>query len=312
MFTQNRVHGGSAYSGPWKALDKARVCRVNGGDGSYAASQSLLDSMVLPTVTTDSVMYTGVEERNSCTVDNDSVCATVMSVVHSNKELSLVVHIVDSNGPMPSTLIEATEAVSPSITCSVLSIGNPRMQDGVHTVKLHTRCNVEGAEMPEDRAIFYIRSVLRVCESLFWYWTLDSIGYTVLFNQGSRSRWVVTLFPGTRSDSPLCGIDPRPAAGPEAVKVLPFFYTSSASPTVAVIGRGFSAAMCGDDLKVELLALSRLSINRVYRSRSSTGRCFCCQYIVNLYNKLHGAEVRKEGGNISLGLEKSFRQRMTR
>lgn len=269
----------------------------------------MLDSMVLPAVTTDSMMCSRAEEKEKCEVGGDEICSTILSVLHSSSRVGLVVHIVDSHGPSPEVLIRSTKAAG-SPTCVVLSMGNPRIRNGANNISLHTDDNPEGVEMDEGRAIHTIVSIKRACDCLVWYWTLDGLGYATVFNQDDNVRWVVTLFPDTQPDTPLYGIGPHGSSTSNTIRVLPFFYTTPSSPTIAVMGRGFSTHMCGDDLKVELLALSRLSINRVYRSRASTGRCFCCQYLINIHDKLHVHEGHKENHSISLRLEPSFRQRM--
>lgn len=293
-------------------LERADTCKVHGCTDSYAASQSLLDNMILPSVTTDSMMYTSDEPAERCSAGCDEVRSTILSVVGSRKNTRLVVHIVDVHGPDPYTLMSTTESASGSISCVVVSVGDLRMRQDQQDMDVYVSSSGEHRRMNEPDIMRMISRVSGTCETLIWYWTLDALGYGAILNQGETVHWAITLFPDVQLHSPLCGVEPNPSGTSHPIRVLPFFYTSHRSPTVAVMGRGFSTAMRGDDLKVELLALSRLAISRVYGSRASTGRCFCCQYIVNLHNKYHQEEPDSQDRKLTLRLEKGFQQRMRR
>lgn len=291
------------------AAERCR-CRVN--SFSYAASQSMLDNMILPTVGMDSPVYSIPASNGVCSEGRDEICSTVMAIVSSMSDLRLIVHIVDSHGPHPHVLMDVTESSSSPATCMVMSVGNPRAGGSPEGVSLYAKSNTDGKQMSESSAIQAISSISKVCNTLFWYWTLDATGYTAVFNQQQGTRWVITLFPDAQPNAPLCGVTPGESSNGSLVRVLPFMYTSHESPTVAVMGEGFSGGICGDDLKVELMALSQLAISRVYRSRASTGRCFCCQYIVNAHGRLHTDAKAKETDRKTLRLEKKFQQRMGR
>lgn len=291
-------------------LERAGSCKVHGCADSYAASQSLLDNMILPSVTTDSMMYTSSEPAEKCTMGCDEVCSTVVSIVGSRANTGLVVHVVDRHGPDPHMLVQITEASRKSVTCVVVSMGDPRMQPGAQEVGVYTASAQGQVKMSEADAIRMVSAIARASETLIWYWTLDALGYAAVFNQGSTVHWAITLFPGTQLHTPLCGVEPDPNKSGHPMRVLPFFYTSHSSPTIAVTGKGFNATTHGDDLKVELLALSRLAAGRVYGSRASTGRCFCCQYIINLHERSHSEVVHQGHKRLTLRLEKGFQQRM--
>jgi hypothetical protein len=184
------------------------------------------------------------------------------------------------------------------------------MQQEIPNMDVYVSSAGRYRKMDEADVMRMVSRVSATCETLIWYWTLDALGYGAIFNQGDTVRWAITLFPDAQMHSPLCGVEPDPTGTNHPIRVLPFFYTSHRSPTVAVMGKGFSTTMRGDDLKVELLALSRLAISRVYGSRASTGRCFCCQYMINLHKQYHLEESSNRDKRLTLRLERGFQQRM--
>jgi hypothetical protein len=92
-------------------------------------------------------------------------------------------------------------------------------------------------------------------------------------------------------------------------KVVPFLYTDLRSPVCAVLNQGIPVMSPGNDLEVEVSALSSAVISRVHRTGVASGRCFCCQYVLALssgYSETPAISPAKQRAK----LEKDFVQRM--
>lgn len=78
--------------------------------------------------------------------------------------------------------------------------------------------------------------------------------------------------------------------------------------SVSLAHTATSATMCSNFDWVDAVALSTLPVRRVHAAISSSGRCFCCQYLVNLHRALHspGGKLREE--RIRIELEPRFWQ----
>lgn len=109
-------------------------------------------------------------------------------------------------------------------------------------------------------------------------------------------------------DARLCGMTLGVGARRAGGRLVPFFNTSLISPRVVVCGQGFDAGNRGGDPEVDAIALSALPLRRVHTAVSSSGRCFCCQYIVNLHRALHRPEAKSNGERLELELEPRFWQ----
>lgn len=96
-------------------------------------------------------------------------------------------------------------------------------------------------------------------------------------SRGLSSRDVQSSLPLARSVS--CPIE----------RVVPSFYSGVDEGEMMIMGQGGSNAASWGDLEVEMSARCEPLIQRVYYSSASTGRCFYCQYIVNLHEKVYSA-----------------------
>jgi hypothetical protein len=181
-------------------------------------------------------------------------------------------------------------------------------------MRIFSEYNMQGKDFKESDAILLLRSVSPSNDSLYWYWSSDATGYTSIFNQEPSSVWFLTLPSSEEKDesTPLYGTSIRLGRERTTTKLMPFFYTNPAAPTSLLISQGVNTSVQGDDQKVEIAALCETTICRVYQSKASTGRCFCCQYIVNLHDKISGKSTPEEQLFQKLKLEKKFQQKMSK
>lgn len=163
--------------------------------------------------------------------------------------------------------------------------------------------------MSEPRCIGLLVSLAKSCESLFWYWDPRMSGYNTIFGQMECSSWAYSAAASSTYDPRLCGMKLRGRDGHIGGRLIPFFNTSVSSLRVIVWGQGFDVTHREDDPGVDVLLLSALPVKRIHGAVSSSGRYFCCQYIVNLHRSLHIAGERPKEERISLELESRFQQR---
>lgn len=289
-------------------LEQASDCKYNGANDSFAASQSMLDNLILPCVPLHSPALCQTANVPCCNAGVSELYATVVSVVQSKPEVQFVVHITDIHGPDPNTLLSLTEACGSYISCVFVCMGATEAREETSAVTVRIHSNGESVDMMEADAIRLILETSKCCDSMMWYWTPESLGYSVIFNQELRTTWVVVLPPGVTKSAPVYGVDVEGKGGVTS-QVMPFFYTSLEHPTSAVMGKGFVPGVHRDDLAVELATLSKLPLSRVYSSKSSAGRCFCCQYLVNLHSRMHAKSSDTEHERIVLQLTPEFQQR---
>lgn len=100
-----------------------------------------------------------------------------------------------------------------------------------------------------------------------------------------------------------------PSIERQGMRILPFFYSNSTLPKVVMMGTGGAIGFCKVDLMVEIVALSRTTIDRAYNFTVSIGRCFYCQYIDSIHSAFHSDVAHKENITYNLKLSKQFRQK---
>ena len=93
---------------------------------------------------------------------------------------------------------------------------------------------------------------------------------------------------------------------------VPCFYSEVGARNMAIIGKGGNSKATWSDLEVEMSAPCDAVIQRVYCSKAPTGRCFCCQYIVNLHEEIHSGRKHTEEETSKVKLCKKFQQNTKR
>lgn len=279
------------------SISRAEGCRFRGNQDSYAALETHLNPVSLPSTPETSFMGSSFD-RAPCVI-GDSIICTVLAVCNSLKDIGLFVHVVDEGYTGAQDLVEVTERSSDGRACVVLSISYPTA-DGVRAYTLYSSTSPEGVVMREDAAMGMVTSLQRASRNIVWYWSAELLGYSCVLNNCAESMWALNFTPvcvnrDTTDFKPMV-----PSGERKNLRVLPFFYCSAESPSMVVMGSGGASMSCGDDLAVELTALSRTIVDRAYCSTTSSGKCFCCQYICNIHSERHS---RRHGSRLTLKLK---------
>jgi hypothetical protein len=279
-------------------VDKASVCQMSQDPLAYAAVESMWYSGTLASATRGSMKPCFREGLSECASEIDEIASTVMVVLESRKFSKAVVHIVENSVPSPHVLHAISSFVLPAAICLVVSTSSV---DG--SFRLYTDASSRGVSVPEGRALEVAKAVLNSKDSTSWYWSLRVLSYSPYLQSEDSGAWLYTIDTTSNTAYPLY------ESSSNGEIIIPFLYTSSSTPSIVVVNTGVPTMMSCNDLKVEMTALSKLPIYRVHRTGVSTGRCFCCQYLLQAYKRLTDTE---QGPQIfcPVKLSKEFFQEM--
>lgn len=281
----------------------AEKCSYEGSPEGYAATEPILSQMMLPVSRHGSVMYSGSGRNQMCSSGMDSVSSTIEAVSHSLKTTNVFVHVTDSLGPPPSLLLSSTHvhASAPLVICILI---DNESGDG-ESVLLATSAQ----PTPASTNMYVISEILHSLSSSFsvalWYWTSPKNPNCTMLSVGRPSTCIQTCGPLGFEGAYVFG--PLANKGEQKMTIMPMFYSDRDKQTVVVIFDGPPDRFSRIDLGVDYQARSRTIIDRVYDTSSSNGRCFCCQYMVNLRRRVQG-RVSEGVGEQRLHLTQMFIQ----
>lgn len=290
-----------------KCIRAAEVCNFPYSKTSHAASETVLNPPTLPCTDFGGMMGAMRGQSSKCESGNDELVATLLATCYSLRSADCLVHIVDSENHDAELILSVS--VSVLELCPVLVLSVRDMKDGKQEMIVRTSSNPAGFTCTESLALMSIRAFIAGGKPVLWYWSPDVLGYASIMSQSPDSSWVYTLPNDTKKGSLTYGIC---VEGGGYTKLMPFFYTRMEDPTVLLFNTGFNTKIYSDDLKVDAVALSRPVVSRVYMSRSSENRCFCCQYIWNVHSMIRGSEALQTKESVSLRLSRKFRQSIGR
>jgi hypothetical protein len=288
-----------------ETLLKAEACVYRGGHAPYAALETHLHPVSIPSVTQNSFMGSATDVSPCCACD--SVASTILAVCNSVKKLNYMVHIVRSGELEPRELAEMTSCCMGGKECVVLSV--PRVDESGAPFLLSSSSAAEDVRVSEDSAMRLLLRMTSAFDGVIWYWSADLLGYSYILNVDEKSMWMASVRSPDHGRSSENQKMVMPSSEKHTIRVLPFFYSSKSSPVAVVMGTGGTTGVCKADLAVEMYALSRSVVDRAYSSTTSTGRCFCCQYLDNIHSTFHSSVATSSNVTHRLTLSKQFRQR---
>jgi len=287
------------------SLLKAKACGFKSNSNQYAALETHLLYPSLPSVPASSFMGS-IADRRACQA-GDSIVCTVAAVCHSVRNLGHIVYIAKRGQTDVAKLIETTVASSGGRECVVMLVPAATVEREAQ-YSIHSSLVPEGRATTEDMAIKIILSLQSASRGLVWYWSTDLLGYSYVLNRDEDCMWALSF----GSHEPTKELDSSkvmfPPSRKQSLRVLPFFYCGLEPLPFVVMGTGGVGGFCKDDLTVEAAALSRLPANRAYLSATSTGRCFCCEYMTSLHAEFHGGAQKNTTDTHKLELSKQFWQ----
>lgn len=248
----------------------------------HAASNVTLDELILPTATTADPMGANSQSQ-ACPVGNP-LSETLKALLYKTADFSCVVHVMESRDPYLEDVEKCVAEVTPQKNVVVVLL--PGSDSSHCTVRVLEDEHWESAELDENSTVSLIKTLQSAARTLVFYWSPRSAAYSAVLGQCVSSSWVcyvqgVHRYPDELLRAKVLCLDPR-----RLVKAAPLFYLPNGPVSMFVMGAGAGDCVSWDDLKVELEAQCRLITQRVHRSVASTGRCFCCQYSLNLARKL--------------------------
>ena len=287
-----------------RSLLSAECCESKGVPGQYAALETYLQPLSAPSVIPGCFMSSATDE--TICHRGDSVACTIAVLCQSVKNLGYVAHVVkDGEADVPE-LLRATEASRGTSEYIVLSVSSTPVPEP--TCTLYSSLVPAGQVITEDQAMKTMLSLKSASMGLVWYWSADLLGYSYILNSDSTSMWALTVEPSEQESRIRAVSVTLPSSLQSSLRVMPFFYCSAGKPSVVVMGTGSVGGLREGDLAVELSALSAAPINRLYSSVTSTGRCFCCEYMTRLHSKVHLGSSRVAEATQKLQLSKQFWQ----
>lgn len=276
---------------PPERYDGAKNCIYEGSPEGYAATEPILSQMILPMSRHGSVMYSGSGRDQMCTSGTDSVSSTIEVISHSLKTVSVFVHITDSFGPPPPLLLSSTHAHAEAPLVMCILIDN-ESGDG-ESVSVTTSVQPAPALTNMYVASEILHSLSSSLNMALWYWTSPKNPNCTMLSVGSPSVCVQTCgplgFEGSHVFAPLV------SRGEQKITVMPMFYTDRGKQTIVAVFNGPPDRFRHIDLGVDYQARSRAVIDRVYDTSCSSGRCFCCQYMINLHRRTQGRLPERVG-----------------
>lgn len=287
------------------SLLKAKVCKFKSDSSQYAALETHLLYPSLPSVPANSFMGSATDRR-PCQAGSSIVC-TVAAVCHSVRNLEYVAHVAKKGQVDVAELIETTVASSGGRECVVILASAATVEKEAQ-YSVHSSLVPEGRATTEDTAIKIILSLQSASKGLVWYWSMDLLGYSYILNRGEGGMWALSFGFHESTKEPDSSKVIFPPSRKQNLRVLPFFYCGSEPLSLVIMGTGGVGGFCKDDLTVEAAALSRLPANRAYLSATSTGRCFCCEYMTSLHTEFHSGAQKNTTKTHKLELSKQFWQ----
>lgn len=286
-------------------LRDALECEYKGSKEVHAAVGTSLNPPLLPSVPSYSIVGSGYESSPCTRVD--SVATTLTAMLYSVKKIKVFIHLMSDRGPTLEDVAMVSRGVVPgSITIASMMY---RHRDGEMR---HWVTHLGGLEeIGECKFLSICMALQRATRCMVFYWSAESMGYSNILNQSSDTLWARMMTTGGEVERSLeSTFDMRcdPSSG---LRYMPAFHTNNNADGVVAMGRGGTGSIRGVDLRVGALALCRPVTYRVYSSRSPSGRCFCCQYIVNVHQEIHrGDKPRKEVWS-TVELTEKFHQNTT-
>lgn len=280
-------------------VEIASKCKYTGGKHTHAAAGTSLFPVNLPSAPEFGLMNVA-RYNEPCRMGN-SMTSTLIAVLHSVKKLGSYIHLIKGKDIDPFRVMRVCKAVAPSRVCLVLSITEGAgPHEPSHT--LYSTATQEGKLVSEEKALSVLLSVQRASSSMVFYWSEASLGYSVVLNQSPGAMWTVYM-PGESCEKDAYTKIRMVQADSRCVtRVLPCFYGGSGTTQMMVMGRGGTDEVSWRDLEVGMAALCEPVIDRTYCSSTPTGRCFCCQYMVNLHEEVHtgGRPVKEKASKLRL------------
>jgi len=276
-----------------------------GGRATHAAACTSLSPVSLPSALESGLA--GSECFNEPCTRGDSTVCTLVAVLYSVRRLGAVIHLTAVGGMDPATLMNISKAVSPEKTCIVLSLVEHE-DDPVATYEIYTSAGSGPVEVREERAISTLLSIQRASSSVVFYWSDIVLGYSAVLNQSPGAMWAIHVSSENPSTSEHRVSRVIRTDLSSARRVLPCFYRRSGGEEMIVMGRGGMGRISWDDLWVGMAALCESTVRRIYCSGTPNGRCFCCQYVVNLHEEVHSERTIPAEGTIKLRLSRKFWQ----
>lgn len=289
-----------------RLIERAAGCKYEGGCHTHAAAGTSMHPLSLPSAPEHGLMSSGVHNY-PCT-RNESMESTLMALLHSVKNLGSFIHIVKEGDADVMALMSVSRAVVGDKACMVFEVHGDR-DDGSSSHRLYTETTGVYTSVTEDEALETLLRVQRASRAMVFYWSAAVLGYSVVLNQPSTAMWAVHArlpLPGERKQKVMHMLH---TGSRSVTRVLPCFYPKPRDEAMMIMGQGGSSRVLWDDLEVGMEALCDPVVQRIYCSRAPSGRCYCCQYMVNLHQEIHSGNDIIEEEPVKLRLSKKFWQK---
>jgi hypothetical protein len=288
------------------ALQVASECSYKRGEATHAASGTSLSGVKLPYASRFSLVGTGCDNE-PCKRGDSTVC-TLAAVLHSVKKTGVYIHLMEESEGSPDVVMEVTESMT-SRFCVVVVFHSAASIVGTSCV-VHTGSMETGLEIQEEEVLSMLTRLQSASSSTVFYWSPRSLGYSSVLSQSPESSWIAYMSSNLREGDVHKGMQMIYAS--PGLKAFPCFYRDTKRGEMAVVGKGGSCRTAWNDLEVEMSALCDTVAQRVYCSSAPTGRCFCCQYIINLHEQIHSGHKGGAEETFKVRLCKKFQQNTKR
>ena len=265
-------------------MENMRACIYPVNGTQYSAVETDLACEILP-FSTQGGMMGNLHEMVPC-ARGDSVWSTVLAVVENMRKVGSFVHMGSVEDADPHAIMDATSMVSDNRVCVVFVV-NQQSADST-SFKMYATGSTAPTSVDEGTMVKIIGRLQRGSETFLWYWYSAVVGYSFILNPGKDARWAVMV--GERAvpkAHPASVASPNRGHSSRPYSVMPFFYSGSRLTRTLVIGAGSMNTANWSDLSVNIEALSELVSDRVFCARTSSGRCFCCEYITRVHVRIH-------------------------
>lgn len=286
-------------------MEVASLCKYEGGQYTHAAAGTSMCPLSLPSVPESGLMSSGL--HNTPCIRNDSIASTLVAILHSVKKLGAFVHIVREGEVNVQCLIDISRTAVGSKVCMAVEVSKEQ-EGGSPMHKLHTSVNDEPMEMSEEKALCTILKLQRASSTMVLYWSETLLGYSVVLNQSPSVMWAVYTSRSRAQDESSGGMQALQMSLGCVTRVLPCFYQGQEGYSMVVMGQGGTDRVPWDDLEVDMAALCDPVVQRIYCSRMPSGRCYCCQYMLNLHQEVHSEGKPLIESSTKLRLSKKFWQ----
>lgn len=284
-------------------------CRYGETGATHAAVGTSLCPVTLPLVSSSGLM--GAGGSNTPCTGGDSATCTLTAVLHSVKKPGVFIHLTEGGAEHAGFILNISKGVRPGRLCVVVDMP-PGRAEGEPDFTVFSS-GLEGASgMREREVLAMLLRLQSASPSVIFYWSPRLLGYSVVLNQCLDSTWIVYVSNRSETDSAHRSMQAVQTSSPADLRVLPCFYSSALGGEMIVVGAGGTHGLRWNDLEVEMSALCEPVVQRVYCARAPTSRCFCCQYMLNLHNEIHGGGEALQESTCKVRLHKKFWQNVKR